>query len=75
MREAAGQRRREAGAHSATGGAIRRRAGIGNMLGSPLDYSRSAAPIECARIRSASAGAEKRDGHHAAGGEIRRSAD
>jgi len=75
MGEAGGQRRLGAGAHSPVGGAIRWRAGIGNMLGSPLDYSRSAAPIECARIRSASAGGEKRDGHHAAGGEIHRSAD
>ena len=40
---------------------MRRRADIGNMLGSPLDYSRSAAPIECAGIRSALASAEKRD--------------
>jgi len=40
---------------------MRQRAGIGNMLGSPLEYSRSAAPIEQAGIRSASATPEKRD--------------
>jgi hypothetical protein len=40
---------------------MRQRAGIGNMLGSPLGYSRSAAPIEQAGIRSASTTPEKRD--------------